>query len=344
MDKSDQIKLTIPPSTIFSVVAVLLGLWLLYQVRDIVFLFLTVVAIVIVFSPLVRSLQRYMPRTLAIILLYILVVFVFLITIALIIPPMLAQLAEFLHFLQVRYAAENFTNTDFGMLRDNLSLISQGKTIQALSQIIDQFKGSFGAFYNSTVGFIGGVVAVVTVFISSFYLLLEEKNFHAFIASLVPPIHQEKVSQITDKISIKMGDWLRGQFILMLIIGVFDGIGLAIIGVPYPLLLGVWAGLTESIPFVGPFIGALPAVLLAFGTLGIAKGLIVVGLYFAVQQIESQFLVPRIMGKALGLSPVIIIFALLIGAKLFGLMGVLVAIPITAALSVVYEEWWKTDR
>jgi predicted PurR-regulated permease PerM len=144
---------------------------------------------------------------------------------------------------------------------------------------------------------------------------------------------------IMDHISAKMGNYLRGQLLLMLSIGVVIGIALAILGVPYPLLLGIWAGLMELFPYVGPVLGAVPGVFLAFTTLGMVKGLIALVIYLIVQQLENQFLAPKIMGKALGLSPVVIIFALLIGGKLFGLVGLLIAVPVAGAISVFYQEW-----
>ena len=141
-----------------------------------------------------------------------------------------------------------------------------------------------------------------------------------------------------------MGSWLRGQLLLMFIVGAVNGIGLAILGVPYAFLLGLWAGLTELFPYVGPVAGAIPGVFIAFTALGPVKALIALIIYIVVQQLESNFLIPKIMGRALGLSPVAVIFALLIGGKLFGFIGLLLAIPVAAVLAVVYEEWRGEEK
>jgi len=104
------------------------------------------------------------------------------------------------------------------------------------------------------------------------------------------------------------------------------------------LTLAVWGGLIEVVPYVGPWLGLLPAAILAF-SISPLKALLVIIIYIGIEQIESNIMVPKIMGKAVGLSPVIIILALLMGAKLAGLLGVFVAVPVAAALSVVVQEW-----
>ncbi len=342
MHKENDVRVIIPPTTILSIVATLLGLWVLYQVREVLFLFLLVVAIVVAFSPIIRWLQKYMPRTLAIALLYILLVLSLVILSALIIPPVVSQLVDFLRYVQI--LSPSVDQNSIALLTNNIDLLSSGQTVEALGKIVSSFQGSLGTFYTSTVSFVGGIIAAFTVFITSFYLLLEEKNFHSFLSSLVPHGQRERVANIYDRINDKMGDWLRGQFLLMVIIGLVDGIALAILGVPYALLLGLWAGLMEMIPFVGPILGAVPGAFLAFTVLGPTKGLIAILIYLIVQQIENQFLVPKIMGRALGLSPVVIIFSLLIGGKLLGFIGVIIAVPLAAALAVIFEEWRQSEK
>jgi predicted PurR-regulated permease PerM len=153
----------------------------------------------------------------------------------------------------------------------------------------------------------------------------------------------KKANDVIDGITHKMGSWLRGQLLLMLVVGVLVAIGMAILGVPYALLLGVWAGITEFFPAIGPILGGLPGVILAFTTLGLVKGIIALVIYIVIQQLENHILVPRIMGKALGLSPVVIILSLLIGGQLLGFIGLIVAIPIAAVVSVIWEVWRDDD-
>lgn len=342
MDRKD-IHVHIPLATWLSTVGVFVGLWLFWLLRDIVILFLIVVAIVIAFSPIVKSWSRVMPRTLAITLLYLSFIGAFGIILALLVPPVVSQLSDFLVYAQ-SLVSRYGVNENLLHVRDNLNLLLEGRSFEAISSAVQQFSGSVGAVYSTTVGFIGGLVALVTIFVTSFYLLLDEKQFHAFIAQFIPNHRHAQVSNIVDGISTKMGGWLRGQLTLMVIIGIVSGTALAILGVPYALLLGVWAGIMELIPFIGPILGAVPGVFLAFTTLGPVNGAIALLIYLVIQQIENQFLVPKVMGKALGLSPVTIIFSLLIGGKLLGLIGVLIAVPLAAALSVIYQEWHHSKR
>jgi predicted PurR-regulated permease PerM len=340
MDNPKEVNVTITPRTIINIVLTLLGLWVAYQIRDVLTLIFIVIGLVIAFSSIIKSWEKYLPRTLSIVVLYTILILVFIITAALIVPILVSQLTDFLGFVQTELLTRGISGDNvIQQFHDNLEMALHGEGIQGFEQLFIQFRGSLGAVYSTTVGFLGGIVAIFTVLISSFYLLLDEENFQKFIRMLFPKSEQNRASMIMDHISAKMGNYLRGQLLLMLSIGVVIGIALAILGVPYPLLLGIWAGLMELFPYVGPVLGAVPGVFLAFTTLGMVKGLIALVIYLIVQQLENQFLAPKIMGKALGLSPVVIIFALLIGGKLFGLVGLLIAVPVAGAISVFYQEW-----
>jgi predicted PurR-regulated permease PerM len=135
-----------------------------------------------------------------------------------------------------------------------------------------------------------------------------------------------------------MGLWVLGQILLSVCIFVGVYIGLSLLGVQYALVLALLAGVFEVVPFIGPTLSAIPALFIAFTqspTLAIA----VLVLYIAVQKLESWILVPKIMQKTVGTSPVVIIFALLIGVKLGGIVGLLLAVPIVAIFTVLKEEW-----
>ncbi len=341
----NNVRISIAPQAVILVLGSVLGVWLAYTLRDVILLFLIVLAVTVAFSPIVKAWEKFIPRTAAIVLVYLLVVALLGIIIALFVPPVLSQLSDFIGFVQHRIVdAYGQNDTFLTELRTNINNLISGRDVQSISSIYQQFQGSFGAVFSTTLGFIGGIVALVTVFISSFYLLLEENNLDRFLGNFMGVERRAKVTHVIDKMSQKIGDWLRGQLMLMLTIGVVDGLALAFIGVPYPLLLGIWAGLTEAIPVIGAFLGAVPAVIIALVTLGWVKALVVLVAFLVVQQIENHILVPRIMGKALGLSPVMIIFSLLVWGQLLGFVGILIAIPITAALSVLIEEWRTMSR
>jgi len=283
MEKPHSVQVIIPLKTVLTLILSLLAVWVVYQVRDVLVLFLIVVAIVVAFSPIIRSWEKVMPRTLAIVLLYALLLLSLIIVGVLIIPVFLSQLRGFLLYIQDVAAFYGFNS---GNIYQQIRQIQGGP--QAIGQLFAQFQGSLGTLFSTTLGVVGGLVAGFTVFISSFYLLLEEKNMQTFLASIIPVSHHKQVGQVVDHISEKMGSYLRGQVLLMVSIGLIDGIAMALLGVPYALLLGLWAGIMELLPYVGPILGALPGVLLATTQMGVTKGLIVL-FVFSTTAGESVF-------------------------------------------------------
>jgi predicted PurR-regulated permease PerM len=139
---------------------------------------------------------------------------------------------------------------------------------------------------------------------------------------------------LVDRIQFKMGRWLLGQMALMVIIFAIDYVGLLIIGAPYALILAILAGLLEIIPYVGPIVSAVVAASISF-LHGPVTGLLVLALFAVAQQLEGYVIAPLVMKKAVGLNPVVVILALLIGAKLGGVMGVIIAVPIATMVSEV---------
>jgi predicted PurR-regulated permease PerM len=192
--------------------------------------------------------------------------------------------------------------------------------------------------FTQTLGLISGIVALITVFVLSFYLLIDESGIKRVYQGLIPSRYYDNLAETTRKIAVKLGAWLRGQLLMMLSVAGIVTIGLLLSGTPYALTLGIWAGLTEVVPIIGPWLGAIPGVIVAL-TVSPWHGLIALIIYILVQQFESNFLVPRIMSKAVGLNPVVVIIALLIGGKLYGILGVLLGVPLAAVVSVVVEDW-----
>jgi predicted PurR-regulated permease PerM len=189
----------------------------------------------------------------------------------------------------------------------------------------------------------GGVVSAITVLILSIYMLLEGPGIKRGFLELFPHKHHRRIETVLRHIALKFGGWLRGQLFLGLIIGIAVGLGTWILGLPYPFLLGLAAGVTELIPMVGPVLGAIPAVLVAlFGPWW--RVVAVVVLFTAIQQAENHLLVPRVMKMSVGLSPLLTIVAIMVGAKLMGILGALLAVPIAAALQVIVGEMLRTFR
>jgi predicted PurR-regulated permease PerM len=134
------------------------------------------------------------------------------------------------------------------------------------------------------------------------------------------------------KIQNRLGNWLRGQLILSLVIFTLTYIGLSILQIKYALVLAMLAGSFELIPYVGPILSSVPAIFLAF-VQAPYLALFVILLYFIVQQLENSLIVPKVMGRVTGLNPIVVLIAVLIGAKIGGIVGTLMAVPVATALS-----------
>jgi predicted PurR-regulated permease PerM len=180
-------------------------------------------------------------------------------------------------------------------------------------------------------------LTVVTLFTLVFFWLISRETMQRFGLALLPLSRRQGVRGAWNAMEARMGYWVRGQLILMLTIGAATSVAYLVLGLDNALLLGVIAGLTEIIPIVGPAIGAVPALLVAFVEGGPELVLLVGGVYVVIQVLEGNVLVPLVMKNAVGLPPFVVVVSLLIGAAVAGFVGALLAVPITAALAVVGE-------
>lgn len=325
-----KVKFDISMKAILKVALVVIGIWFIYTIRDILVLLFFVLIIVAAFAPLVNKMSKVMPRVLAVIILALIFLGALTAIGFLIIPTLIVQIGQLAVNMPVI-----LSHLDPFYQKFNLSV---GNYQDMLLKLSSQIGGVTAGIYTTTLGFISGLVAVITILVLSFYLLLEKTSIQKLIHDLAPADQETNILSIIRKIGLKMGNWLRGQGILMLVIGLADGIVLFVLGVPYALILAIWGGLTESIPYIGPWLGLIPAIIIAY-TVSPLTAFFVLIAYILVQQLEAQFLVPKIMGKAVGLSPVIIIIAILIGAKLAGILGVIIAVPAAGAVSVIIQDW-----
>jgi len=189
-------------------------------------------------------------------------------------------------------------------------------------------------------GFFGGVITLLIIAVLSFYMVVEDDAAKRLFRHLAPADKQEHISGLIQKMQEKIGAWLRGELVLMFIIGLVTYIGLVVLGVEYALVLAIIAGVSEIVPYAGPIIATVPAVAIAF-TQSPILGLMVLVLYFLIQQLENNFLVPKVMQKATGLNPVISLVVLLIGFKVGGVMGAVLAIPVTTMIAVFLSDYFN---
>ncbi len=316
---------------ILKTILIIVGLYAAYYIRDILVLLFVVVLLAVALEPGISKLSSWrIPRVIGILTVYSLLFLVVGLSVYLILPPLVSQLGDL---------ANNIPSY-VGRLSD--VQLSQGTlaTQKILDSAVQGLSNLSGGVFSAVATVFGGIFSMLTVLTLTFYLLLDEGGMRRAFIETLPLRQREKTADMLHKIGIKLGNWLRGQLSLMLIVGVATGVGLGILGVPYALALGLLAGLLELIPVIGPIIAGLVAVLIAFTSGAMVWQLIaVVALFVLVQQLENQVLVPKIMNKAIGVSPIVIIVAILIGGKILGLGGAMLAIPVVTVLSVISSEY-----
>lgn len=340
-DKSTVI--SISTGTIFKILIIAAALGFLWYVKEIVIMLVLAVLLAALIEPAVNWLhRRKIPRALSVIGLYIIIFTILIVSLILIIPPFVEQVSQL---------ATNFSDISASISQSIGQIkafgqeygLTQGVTasLQSLQGGVNDFVGNL---FSALTGVIGGLAALVIVLVLAFYMVIEEDGWRRVFRRLAPDEYQPYLTQMFGKMQVKMGMWLRGQLLLMLVIGVTSYIGLTILDVPYALVLALFAGVMEMIPYAGPTLSAIPAVVIGFSESPVKAGMILL-LYVVIQQIENNVLVPKIMQKVTGLNPIISIVALLVGFKIAGVAGAALSIPLATMASVfVYDVFRELEE
>ncbi len=333
-DKSHLI--TVSTWTILKVVLVLVALILLWLLRDVVAILFMALLLAALIDPFADWFsKRHVPRSLAVLVVYAILLAVSAIVLILIIPPLVAQVQQLIGNFALTYGEAVRSFTQFQAISIQYGL---GENFQASLQALQEGVGkSVSQIFSTITGFFTGVAAFVLVLVLAFYMVVEEDAARRFFKNLAPEEYQPFLGTLFMKMQKRIGSWLRGQLVLGVVIGLAVYVGLTILGVPYALVLGLIAGLLEIIPYAGPMLAAIPTLIIAFSVSPL-KGVMVIILIVAIQQIENNVLVPKIMQKATGLNPIVSIVALLIGIKLGGIVGAVLAIPVATVIAVATEE------
>ena len=310
-------KIEISHKTIIFTVALLIALWALVQIRDILFLVFIAFILMAALRPLVEGLAKlHIPRILSVLVIYTVVFGVFGVSLAGTIPTLIAQSTNFIRDLPIFIERVlPYWNIDARSLAQQIAPISEN-------------------IVRLTVGLFSNIFTTLTVLVFAFYFLLERRHVEAMLAEMMGDGAAAQVLEILRKIESRLGAWVRGQLILMVIVGILVYIGLTLLKVEFVLPLAIIAGILEIVPTIGPIISAVPAVFVALATSPFLA-LSVVALYFIVQQLENNLMVPIVLSKSTGLSPIITIFSLMLGVRFLGITGAILAVPIVLVLQVV---------
>jgi predicted PurR-regulated permease PerM len=326
--------------TVLTVAAFGILIAILWAAREALLLIYVSALIAMGFSPLVTFIERpkphrgrqRIPRWMAILSIYVVVVAVVVVLGLMVIPPLLAQAAALW---------EQFPDL-FNRLQNVLveyKLLSRRITLAEAVSNAPSGTGSnaVGTVLIALSSVIGGVFALITILILSFYLLLEAHAMFDYLMRFIPAGRRADVATVAREAVVKVSAWLRAQCVLAGVMGTFAAVGLGLMGVPFFYVVALIAAIGETIPIVGPIIGGVTAVLVAITVS--PKLALIVGAYFLVlHQLEANILVPKIMERNVGVSPVSVMVALLIGGALWGLIGAILAIPTAAIISVILAE------
>lgn len=327
------INVRITPGSVVTVILFLLLVGVLWYLRDLVLIVLTAVVIASAIEPAVRLLMRRgINRLLSVISIYVLVAGIFSTVLFLFVPPVINDAARILGSLPETLSALNLSDATNGLLPwgDAGSALSVSDLLNELSASLAT--DTTGGAFATLAAIFGGIASFLLIVVFSFYFSVQETGVDDFLRLITPTKNQAYVLNLWKRSQEKIGKWMQGQLVLALIVGVLIYLGLTILGVPYALLLAVIAGLFELIPIFGPILAAVPALAIAFVDGGATAGLLVIGLYVMVQQFESHLIYPVVVKKVVGVPPLLVILALLIGYQLAGFLGILLSVPIAAAI------------
>ncbi len=332
---SNNNEIGVQTSTLLKIVGLALLLFFLWAIRDVLILLLIAVTFASALEPMAEYLQsKKIPRPVSVLSVYILVIAFVALIAYLIVPPIISQFDQIKNTDQLAsQISDKIGHMSWAQKLDINSLVS--KNVHAIT---DQFTTVSGSFFQRTLGFFNGFIEVVTVLVISFYLLAEKNGMKNFVYTLVPKKYEAQALHLITRIQRKIGLWLLGQLILSVVMFALVFIALSLLGIKYALVLAMIAGFMELVPYLGPIIAAIPAVFFAFLQSPVLA-LVVIVLYIFFQKTEAYFLVPKIMQKTIGVSPLVILVAILIGFKVAGVFGILLSIPIVAAANVVIHEW-----
>ena len=285
------------------------------------------VTIAATLSPIVNWFDRWMPRVLALLLVYLLLILIFSGIGLAVIPPLIAQAQNI--SAQVPDIATQVQNW--------LKNFGQIDTSSLLSILTSQLSNAGSSLVSLPVTILSSIVDIVVIFFVSIYTLIAAPEVRRFIQSLFPEEDNERIINVLLEMSNAMGGYFRGVAINSVIIALLTYLGMLIIGVNFPLVLGLLAGSLELVPMIGPVIAGIPMVITAL-LQSPTLALIALVYVIAMHQLESQILVPNIMRSQTDISPLLVILALISGYSIGGIIGALTAIPIVAALKVVIVE------
>lgn len=349
MNSKGPVSISITTGSVLTVFAVGLGVWLLFILKDLVLVILTAIVLSSAVEPAVQwFMKRRAPRVLAVALVYLLVFGTIFSVAYAFFPPLLKETAGFSsslpQYLENLNIDELLDNTIVNSAREVVGVGGVPTFNEYISQIQGVFTATGAGAFKALVGVFGGIVSFVLIVVLSIYFAIQETGVDDFLRVILPIEYQKYGIDLWKRSHVKIGLWMQGQLLLSLIAGVLVYLWLTILGVPYSFLLAIFAALTELVPVFGSYIAAAPALAIAFTVGGIPMALAVLGGFVVINQLQSHLVYPLVVKKVIGVPPLLVIIALIAGWQLAGFLGVLLSVPIAAALSELVGDIQKSKE
>jgi predicted PurR-regulated permease PerM len=322
----DKHTVVISPTSIMFTIFFILGLYFLYYIQSILIFILLAFIIMVALNPSVRRFERRfrLPKPYSVILVYFLFLISIGIVLGLLIPPLANQVYLLVKDMQIPVLEEEIRNFSF--------------TLQELSGFIDKIGDSVNVAFSLINSAFSALFTIFTLVVLSIFMMLERPTMAQKILWFTrKKEHVERVDKFLDLLEHELGGWVRGEMVIMMLVGLMNFIGLTLLGIPFALPLAILAGLLEILPNLGPTLAAAPAVLIAYVTFGWPMALVVLVMAIVIQQLENNILVPKVMKVSANVNPLIAVTAILIGLRVAGVMGALLGIPFYIIIRSTYS-------
>ena len=342
-------------NTVFKIGCAFAAFFVFYHIAAFLFPILLAVALAFVLHPIAKVFEKIpvgpgkkrLPQAMAIFLAFVAMSGFFYIIAKLIILPLFGEVNLFLKELPDYMQKVDSSNLDWigldqqtrSELPSNLLSLIDSLLAWAMSYILEMMKSLVKSTFEMAVLLVG----LIVVPFLAFYFLKDWRELRQLGIDIFSYEVQPKVAAILDELGDVLSAYVRGMFKLSLFVGISITAGVYLLGINYPLILGFLAMIAEFVPVVGPIVVAVPATFLAYAVSPVLA-LKIALFYFVFYQIDAHYLMPKIMGKSIQLHPVLLILSLLIGAKLFGILGLLFAVPVAAICKVLYKHLWHSSE
>lgn len=335
-EKLDQpISIQFTSGAVVKILVILFLAYLAFVLRNLLLIILTSVVLASAIEPITRwFMKRRIPRPIAVIVIYF-GIFISIASITTVILPPLAQDIRSMISTLPQYI-ETVDSAELQKI-PGLSLVFNQFTSSLTSgDLIQQFGSYTGrvtfGFFQTAGTIFGSIFSFVLIIVISFYLAVQNDGVSTFLRVVTPIKHEKYVIDLWKRSQKKIGLWMQGQLLLGVIVGVLTYLGLSILGVENALLLAIIAAAFELIPIFGPILSAIPAIGVALIQDGFSLALITLGLYLIIQQFENHLIHPLVVKKIVGIPSLLAILSLIVGAQLAGFLGMIIAVPVAAAL------------